>query len=91
MLFNFFGSALVAISSRCATWTTIKHSAAKNIVIDLVASGDGISIVMTDDGKGFDTSAAASGNGLKSMRRRAGYLMEKLPLVPKKEKAQVWC
>ena len=64
----------------------IKHSAAKNIVIKLASSGDVISILMTDDGKGFDTSAASSGNGLKSMRRRASLLHGEISIISQKGK-----
>jgi len=58
-----------------------KHSEAKNACIELKVSGDVLTLRIEDDGKGFDSgpptfedtfsSSGMSGNGLKSMRRRA--------------------
>jgi len=58
-----------------------KHSSAKNVQVDLEVAGDILTLRITDDGRGFDaspptfedtfSSEGPSGNGVKSMRRRA--------------------
>jgi signal transduction histidine kinase len=49
---------------------SIKYSEAKNISILTERMGRRIIITITDDGKGFDPSAAPAGNGLLNMRKR---------------------
>ena len=49
-----------------------KHSGAKNVEVRLTRSGDELSLVISDDGRGFDPEEArlAAGLGLISMRER---------------------
>ena len=49
----------------------IKHSAAKNAVIKLKISDKNLLLAIKDNGKGFNTDAGFSGNGLKNMENRA--------------------
>ncbi len=52
----------------------IKHAYAKSIRIALMANDNSISLTIKDDGKGFCTETITTGNGLKSIRRRAALL-----------------
>jgi len=55
----------------------IKHSGAKNIGITVNYAGDELTVIIADDGKGFDTEGVnpvdvtSSGTGLKNIRNRA--------------------
>ncbi|MDR0368560.1 MAG: histidine kinase [Bacteroidales bacterium] len=48
----------------------IKHAQAKHINIQLVQEPDRISLIVADDGKGFDTKQDAKGMGLKNIKNR---------------------
>jgi two-component system sensor histidine kinase UhpB len=48
-----------------------RHAAAKKVEVDLNASGDGLSLTVRDDGRGFHTGAQHSGLGLGGMAERA--------------------
>jgi signal transduction histidine kinase len=48
----------------------IKHSRAATISISCSITGNRLSFTVSDDGKGFDTAAKSSGNGLRNIRRR---------------------
>jgi signal transduction histidine kinase len=52
----------------------IKHSGAQNIYLHLATTAHLITISIMDDGKGFDSAAITSGNGLKNLQRRAALL-----------------
>jgi len=48
-----------------------KHAQAKNVSVELHGEGDGITLAIADDGRGFDTSAVTSfGLGILSMQER---------------------
>jgi len=51
-----------------------RHSDCNKVEIELRADGAGLSLRITDDGRGFDISAETDGNGLPGMRRRAENL-----------------
>jgi len=61
-----------------------KHSSAKNVYVDLGIDHDVLSMRIRDDGKGFEigpssfedtfSSGGPSGNGIKSMRKRAAEI-----------------
>jgi len=51
-----------------------RHSQCSKVRIDLQADGPFLSLVVSDDGIGFDPAAASEGHGLKSMRQRAEKL-----------------
>lgn len=50
---------------------TIKHACAKNIKIELYHRNNRITLVIQDDGKGFDIDQVSDGNGLSNMESRA--------------------
>jgi ligand-binding sensor domain-containing protein len=58
-----------------------RHSGASKVEIYLVLNGDTLFLQLTDNGKGFDPTADADGNGLPSMRKRAAHLGGKLRIV----------
>jgi ligand-binding sensor domain-containing protein len=64
----------------------IKHAAAKNINIHIIATANQIFLQIKDDGKGFDTGISLPGNGLKSMQRRADLLNGNINISSEKEK-----
>jgi signal transduction histidine kinase len=47
-----------------------KHAGATTVLITLTMAADGVGISVSDDGTGFEPSAAASGYGLAAMRGR---------------------
>ncbi len=55
---------------------TIKHAAAKNIIVQLSKNESTLTLVVEDDGIGFDTNtlAANKGTGLQNVRSRVEYL-----------------
>ena len=52
----------------------IKHAAAKNIFIQLNQHAKGLSLVVEDDGNGFDTTQITKGAGLQNIQSRVDYL-----------------
>ena len=52
----------------------VKHASATRVTIRLEASGRRLTLRVQDNGRGFDPAAAASGHGLRSLRRRAAEL-----------------
>ncbi len=61
----------------------VKYAEAKNVWIELGSVNNTISLVVKDDGKGFDISNGNSGNGLKSMKSRAAFLKGDFKLITK--------
>jgi signal transduction histidine kinase len=57
-----------------------KHSRARHIAIRVMQDARDFSLLIADDGAGFDPDAPASGHGLTSMRHRAGLLGGSLTL-----------
>ncbi len=47
-----------------------RHSQATAVTIDLTYAPEGVTLAITDDGHGFDSTTAATGVGLASMRER---------------------
>jgi two-component system, NarL family, sensor kinase len=52
----------------------LKHADAKEINIQLIGQNDHLSIMIEDDGKGFDTAAKKTGRGLKNIVTRSLWL-----------------
>ncbi|MBL7749342.1 MAG: hypothetical protein JNM19_18020 [Chitinophagaceae bacterium] len=52
----------------------VKYSGSQSLTIIVTANKGKPSLVIKDDGKGFDTTANGDGNGLKNMQRRAGEI-----------------
>ncbi len=47
-----------------------RHARAEQVIVNLVERDDFITMVVEDDGRGFDTSASSSGFGLRGLRER---------------------
>ncbi|MFJ9012537.1 GAF domain-containing protein [Streptomyces canus] len=55
-----------------ALHNVIRHAAARHVLLRLSATPDSVTLVITDDGVGFDTGRSFPGHlGLRSMRERA--------------------
>lgn len=52
----------------------LRHAGANEIHLEMVNHGDALSILVIDDGKGFDPAAAANGLGLQNIRARIGFI-----------------
>ena len=50
----------------------LKHSNAKEIIVQVIQEVDRIAITVQDDGRGFDTSAPSEGSGLNNIKNRVG-------------------
>jgi signal transduction histidine kinase len=61
----------------------IRHAAASAVAIEVAIVRGGLRLVVTDDGRGFDLDGPVDrdGQGLSSMRRRAGGLGGTLTVV----------
>jgi signal transduction histidine kinase len=64
----------------------IKHAGASHMLIQLVKTRRSISVVMTDNGNGFDTSRPYEGIGLKNIMTRVEYLKGTVDFVSIPEK-----
>jgi signal transduction histidine kinase len=70
---------------------SLKYSNANYILISLSHSKDKLSIVVDDDGKGFDTNEVhltdkESGLGLFFMRERISYINGRIFIISEKDK-----
>lgn len=63
----------------------IRHSDAKEVVIQLMEYDDHLHLLIEDDGKGFDLEKQASGMGLQSIRSRVAFLNGDLDINSNKE------
>jgi signal transduction histidine kinase len=52
----------------------LKHSSAKSISIRTASTGEGLELMIKDDGVGFDIGDPGDGNGIKGMKYRAESL-----------------
>jgi signal transduction histidine kinase len=53
-----------------AIHNAVKHADASEVVVSASAEGKVLAVTVQDDGRGFDVSAATTGNGLSNMRHR---------------------
>lgn len=53
----------------------VKHAEAKHVEVTLRQTQEKLTLVVVDDGKGFDTTQKSAGIGLRNMRSRAESLM----------------
>ncbi|WP_346320618.1 ATP-binding protein [Chitinophaga sp. YIM B06452] len=60
----------------------LKHSGARNILVQCLQRGEELSVIVEDDGKGFDQGSLspADGIGLQSVRARVDYLKGRLDI-----------
>ncbi|MFO0791419.1 MAG: chemotaxis protein CheB [Pirellulales bacterium] len=70
--------------AREAVHNAVKHSKARQIGIEL-ATNLGISLIIRDDGVGFDSDRTAEGEGLRIMRYRADLIGANLVILPRQE------
>jgi signal transduction histidine kinase len=57
-----------------ALHNSLKHSAAKEIVLEACLQGKRLAMQLQDDGKGFDQTQISPRNGLKNMKSRAAMI-----------------
>ncbi len=63
-----------------AMHNALKHSGANLVLLEAAITGQEIVFSLSDDGKGFDTGVAYTGEGMKSMKSRAEKLAGTLHL-----------
>jgi len=59
----------------------VRHSHCTEVTIELRLEGSRLVLTVADDGQGFDAAQRGEGQGLRSMRRRAGSLGGTLEVV----------
>jgi two-component system sensor histidine kinase DesK len=64
---------------REATTNVLRHSGARSVSVDLVATGDDVALTVTDDGRG---GAAPRGTGLAGLAERVEALGGRLESGP---------
>ncbi len=75
-----------------AAYNAVRHSGARNIFIKLVSDEDAVSLIIEDDGAGFDTGDGRSnGMGLKIMKYRANMIGGKLMIKSSQNGTSVTC
>ena len=57
-----------------ATNNMVKYAGAKRASFSIKGEKNNLIMLIKDNGKGFDTSQASAGNGLKNMKKRAGEM-----------------
>jgi hypothetical protein len=63
-----------------------KYANATKVSIDLTANNRLLSLIVKDNGKGFDVESADSGNGLNNMEKRAEKLNAKFDIISQPNK-----
>jgi len=64
-----------------AIQNAVKHSQAKNIWVQFKKTADAISLVVRDDGNGFDPLNAKQGQGMQILQERAAIIPGRLSIV----------
>lgn len=67
----------------------IRHSEAKNVLVQLTREGNRFSLTVEDDGKGFDTKESHAGTGISNIKARAEYLNGNVDIVSTEEGTSV--
>lgn len=62
----------------------LRHAEAKHILVQIIEEGNRLSLVVHDDGQGFDPKVAAPGIGLKNIRNRVAANNGHLEISSKK-------
>jgi signal transduction histidine kinase len=67
---------------------TMKHAAARNVIVQVGKTDNVLSVTVEDDGKGFDTSILKQSNGMgwSNIQNRVEFLKGKLDVNSQKEK-----
>lgn len=63
----------------------LKHAACRNVTFEVRAHREAFEIILSDDGRGFDTALYTPGKGLRNMRSRAKKIDCKLRIDSKVE------
>ena len=63
----------------------VKYSAASEAKLSATRQGEAVVLRFNDNGSGFDTAKAASGNGLRNMRARAEKLGAEISILSKNQ------
>jgi signal transduction histidine kinase len=59
----------------------VRHSGCSEADLEFRAEPDGLMLVVSDNGKGFDAARDSDGHGLQSMRERTGGLGGHLQVI----------
>jgi signal transduction histidine kinase len=59
----------------------VKHSAAKNVIIDFSRNQNKLKVFIKDDGAGFDQNSIKEGNGLKNIKARAEQISASIEII----------
>jgi len=59
----------------------VRHSGCSEANLEFRAAPDGMVLVISDNGRGFDPAAGADGHGLRSMRERTAALGGRLDVI----------
>ena len=68
----------------------LKYADAEEILIQINGEVDGVSLLIEDDGKGFDITQKYEGNGLQNIHKRAIYLDAQLNIKSDKKGTSVF-
>lgn len=63
-----------------ALHNALKHADASEVLIQINGEPNGLSLMIEDDGTGFDTTEKKEGNGLKNFKKRAEFLKAELTI-----------
>ena len=74
-----------------ALQNTIKHTDASEIVIEFRETGNGFSLFIKDDGKGFDSQQSLEGNGIQNMKTRCEETNGKLKISEDNSGTRIHC
>ncbi|MFZ1520315.1 MAG: two-component regulator propeller domain-containing protein [Ignavibacteriaceae bacterium] len=64
----------------------VKHSAAKNVMIDFSRNQNKLKVFIKDDGIGFDQNSIKEGNGLKNIKARAEQISASIEIISSEKK-----
>lgn len=68
----------------------VKHAQAPSVFISINVSGNGLALIVKDDGKGFNTRLQNSGNGILSIHKRAKQVEAEAELDTEMNKGTTW-
>lgn len=64
-----------------AIHNAFKYANCTNVRVEFTRTGHELTMIIKDDGKGFNISNPSSGNGLYNMRKRAGQINSQLQII----------
>ena len=63
-----------------ATNNMVKYAGANKAIFTIKNKNDNLSMLIRDNGQGFDINKSTEGNGLKNMRKRAQSTIKTIPI-----------